>query len=102
MMKQTVYLNNFSRKSGFRLQFLRQSAVLTHHYWRGHQTSLLTHEYKFVLLKAGVIRNSRSIPNKAKQTLDRLNFETMYFFKSVENALLRKSRNIKERRKMQS
>ena len=26
MMKQTVYLNNFERKSGFRLQFLRQSA----------------------------------------------------------------------------
>ena len=24
MMKQTVYLNNFARKSGFRLQFLRQ------------------------------------------------------------------------------
>ena len=27
MTKQTVYLNNFARKSGFRLQFLRQSAV---------------------------------------------------------------------------
>ena len=26
MTKQTVYLNNFARKSGFRLQFLRQSA----------------------------------------------------------------------------
>ena len=26
MTKQTVYLNNFSRMSGFRLQFLRQSA----------------------------------------------------------------------------
>ena len=26
MTKQTVYLKNFARKSGFRLQFLRQSA----------------------------------------------------------------------------
>ena len=26
MTKQTVYLNNFARKSGFRLQFLMQSA----------------------------------------------------------------------------
>ena len=26
MTKQTVYLNNSARKSGFRLQFLRQSA----------------------------------------------------------------------------
>ena len=26
MTKQTVYLNNFARKSEFRLQFLRQSA----------------------------------------------------------------------------
>ena len=26
MTKQTVYLNNFARKSGFILQFLRQSA----------------------------------------------------------------------------
>ena len=26
MTKQTVYLNNFARKSGLRLQFLRQSA----------------------------------------------------------------------------
>ena len=26
MTKQTVYVNNFARKSGFRLQFLRQSA----------------------------------------------------------------------------
>ena len=26
MMKQTVYLNFISRKSGFRMQFLRQSA----------------------------------------------------------------------------
>ena len=25
MTKQTVYLNNFARKNGFRLQFLRQS-----------------------------------------------------------------------------
>ena len=29
MTKQTVYLNNFSRKSGFRLQFPRQSFKLT-------------------------------------------------------------------------
>ena len=35
MTKQTVCLNNFARKSGFRLQFLRQSAFLTHHCWRG-------------------------------------------------------------------
>ena len=28
MTKQTVYLNNFARKSGFRFQFLRQSAFL--------------------------------------------------------------------------
>ena len=35
MSKQTVYLNNFARKSGFRLQFPRQSAFKTHHYWRG-------------------------------------------------------------------
>ena len=27
MTKQTVYLNNFARKRGFRLQFLRQSAL---------------------------------------------------------------------------
>ena len=26
LTKQTVYLNNFERKSGFKLQFLRQSA----------------------------------------------------------------------------
>ena len=31
-------------------------------------------------LKKGVIRNSLSNPNKAKQTLERLNFETLYFF----------------------
>ena len=27
MTERTVYLNNFARKSGFRLQFLRQSAI---------------------------------------------------------------------------
>ena len=32
--KQTVYLNNFARKSVFRLQFLRQSAFYTHNCWR--------------------------------------------------------------------
>ena len=30
MTKQTVYLNNLARKSGFGLQFLRQSAFKTH------------------------------------------------------------------------
>ena len=35
MTKQTVYLNNFARKSGFRLQFLKQSALKTLHCWRG-------------------------------------------------------------------
>ena len=36
MTKQTVYLHNFARKSGFRLQFLRQSSFKTQHCWRGH------------------------------------------------------------------
>ena len=35
MTKQTVYLNNFARKSVFRLQFLWQS----HHCWRDLMTS---------------------------------------------------------------
>ena len=39
MMKQTVYLDNFARKSGFRLQFLKQSGFLTRHCWRGQMTS---------------------------------------------------------------
>ena len=39
MTKQIVYLNNFARKSGCRLQFLRQSAFYTHHCWRGLMTS---------------------------------------------------------------
>ena len=34
-----------------------------------------------VLLKTGVIWNSLSNPYKAKQTLVRLNFEMLYFFK---------------------
>ena len=38
MTKQTVYLNNFAGKSGFRLQFLRQSAFSTHHCGRGLMT----------------------------------------------------------------
>ena len=33
MTKQTVYLNNFARKSGFRLQFLRQSDDLSNDPW---------------------------------------------------------------------
>ena len=42
LTKQTVYLNNFARKSGFRLQFLRQSASWTHHCWRGLMTFPIT------------------------------------------------------------
>ena len=37
--KQTVHLNNFARKSGFRLQFLWQSAFSTHHCWKSLMTS---------------------------------------------------------------
>ena len=39
MTKQTVYLNNYARKSEFRLHFLRQSDFKTHHCWRGLMTS---------------------------------------------------------------
>ena len=42
MTKQTVYLNNFVRKSGFILQFLRQSAFYTRHRCRGLMTSPIT------------------------------------------------------------
>ena len=38
-MKWTLYLNNFTTKSGFRLQFLMQSAFLMHHCSRGLMTS---------------------------------------------------------------
>ena len=37
-----------------------------------------------VLLKSGCIRNSLSNPYKAKQTLEKLNFETLYFFKEKD------------------
>ena len=44
MTKQTVYLSNFARKSGFRWQFLRRSAFYTHHCWRGLMTSPIKKE----------------------------------------------------------
>ena len=47
MTKQTAYLNNFARKSGFSLQFLRQSAFYTHYCWRGLMTSPMTKQSKF-------------------------------------------------------
>ena len=37
--RNRLYLLNVARKSGFRLQFLRQSAFQTHHCWRGQMTS---------------------------------------------------------------
>ena len=39
MTKQTLYVNNFTRKSEFRLQFLRQSTFQNRHCWRGLMTS---------------------------------------------------------------
>ena len=39
MTKQSVYVNNISTKSAFRLQFLSQSAFKTHHCWWGLMTS---------------------------------------------------------------
>ena len=39
MTKQTVYLNNIARKRECRLHYLKQSAFLTHHCWRGLMTS---------------------------------------------------------------
>ena len=39
MTKETVYQNNFTRKSGFRLHYLRQSAFLTQHFWRGRHNT---------------------------------------------------------------
>ena len=50
MTKQTVYLNNLARKSGFGLQFLWQSAFKTHHCWRG----LMTSPIRFVLCRTSV------------------------------------------------
>ena len=44
MTKQIVYLNNFARKSGFRLQCLRQYAFQTHHCWRGVMTSPMSND----------------------------------------------------------
>ena len=38
----------------------------------------------FFFLKTGVIRNSLSNLYKAKQRLERLNFETLYFYKQTK------------------
>ena len=46
-------------------------------------------------LKAGIISNSLSNPYKAKQTLKRLNFEILHFFKNMfygENLIIRLSK----------
>ena len=55
MTKQTVYLNNIARKSGFRLHYLRQSAFQTHHYWRSLMTSPMSIRSRMSLIMGQVI-----------------------------------------------
>ena len=61
MTKQTVHLNNFARKSGFRLQFLRQSAFQTHHCWRGRMTSPITQSFLKSVFKECLIHKINSL-----------------------------------------
>ena len=98
MTKQTAYLNDIARKSGSRLQFLRQSAFYTHHCWRGMMTSpmkcydiLFRHcrlprgfHLLFVIFRALILDIFYSA--SVFQSIDNANFETLYCFKYIANA----------------
>ena len=45
MTKQTEYLNNLARKSGFGLQFLRQSADLSNEQFSSHEHNVLKESF---------------------------------------------------------
>ena len=67
-MKQTVYLNNFGRKSGLRFQFLRQSVFQTHHCWRGLMTSPIKCSVKLNPLPYGRTLETSLTLSQTKQT----------------------------------